>query len=425
MGKLAILGGPPQVKFPKPHFKWGVPNSKYRDDVINYLLNEGPLSIDGRYGIIEELENRFAEYHNVRYALLTSSGTTALHSAFFGVGIGHHDEVIAPAYTFLATVTPVLHCGGVPILCDCRSDNGNIKVDNIEELITTRTKAIAINHQWGHPVDISQLKTIAKNYGLAIVEDCSHALGATYAEEKVGTFGDVACISLQGNKLVYAGEGGVLLTNNQEVYERALLLGHYRKRTRTISLEQYKYLADTGYGMKYRIHPLGAVLANSILKDVDELIRMRNENLEYFSNGLKTIPGIDAPSIESGMTWGAHYGFKPKVDFKYLGGIDRALYVKALAAEGAEVNVPGSKPLNLYPLFQQSSCDLHNVRKPAYLPGDFPLAEHYYSQIISLPTFTYPAKELIDQYLEAIEKVNTNKEQLLSYERLISQSSGP
>src|SRR5436309_232969 len=126
MDKLAILGGTPKVNFPKPHFKWGVPSPKYRDELIDYLLNERPLSIDGRYGIIEELENRFAEYHNVKYALLTSSGTTALHSAFFGIGIGHQDEVIAPAYTFLATVTPILHCGGVPILCDCRSDNGNI-----------------------------------------------------------------------------------------------------------------------------------------------------------------------------------------------------------------------------------------------------------------------------------------------------------
>lgn len=416
MDKLAILGGAPRVKAPHPHFVWGKPTSRYRDEVIQYLLNGGPLSIDGREGIVAELENRFAEYHGVRYALLTSSGTTALHSAFFGVGISNGDEVIAPAYTFLATVTPILHCGGIPILCDCRSDNGNIDVHRIEELITSKTKAIVINHQWGHPADIIEIRSIAQGRSLALIEDCSHALGATYWEQKVGTFGDVACISLQGNKLVFAGEGGVLLTNSKEIYERAVVLGHYRKRTQSVSSETLRAFAETGYGMKYRIHPLGAVLANAVMKDVDDLITMRNDNLEYFSNLLLGLPAIDPPSISQGLTWGAHYGFKPKLVFEELEGLTRTTYVKALAAEGVEVKIPGSKPLNLYPLFQQSNLELHSVKKPAYRVGDFPSAELYYSKIISLPTFTYPSHEIIDQYIEAIEKVYANKESLRAYQ---------
>lgn len=416
MEKLAILGGTQKVVTPHPHYKWGLPIEKYRDELITYLMNGGSLSIDGREGIIAELETRFAEYHSMKYALLTNSGTTALHSAFFAVGINNGDEVIAPSYTFLATVTPILHCGGIPILCESKRENGNIDASRIEELITPRTKAIVVNHQWGHPVDILEIKSIAKKHGLALVEDCSHALGATYFGEKVGTFGDAACISLQGNKLVFAGEGGVLVTNSQEIYERALLLGHYRKRTKSVSLEHHRYLSETGYGMKYRIHPLGAVLANAIMKDVDELIRMRNENLEYFAKGLKRIGGIEPPSIKEGSTWGAHYGFKPKLIFEDLEGISRATYVKALAAEGVEVKIPGSKPLNLYPLFQQTAIGLHSLQKPGYKAGDFPAAELYYSEIISLPTFTYPSHTIIDQYLDAIEKVYLNREHMRFYE---------
>lgn len=416
MEQLAILGGARKVRTPHPHFRWNTPIAKYRDEVISYLLNDGPLSIDGRKGIIAELENRFAEYHGVKYALLTSSGTTALHSAFFGLGITEGDEVIAPVYTFLATVTPVFHCGAIPILCECRGDNGNIDVTQIEQLITAKTKAIVINHQWGHPVDIAELRAIAERRSLGFLEDCSHALGATYFGRKVGTFGDVACISLQANKLIYAGEGGVLLTNSREIYERAVLLGHYRKRTQEVLSEALRHLAETGYGMKYRIHPLGAVLANAMLKDVDELIGMRNENLQYFAKGLQQISGIEPPSIGEGLTWGAHYGFKPRILLEDFQGISRTTYVKALAAEGVEVKVPGSKPLNLYPLFQRESLDLHNLRTLSYKSGDFPEAESYYSRIISLPTFTYPSYEIIDEYLAAIAKVHNNKDQLRSYQ---------
>lgn len=412
---LALLGGAPIVRTPHPHYVWGLAKDKYKNELIKYIEDGRPLSIDGRSGIYEELENRFAQYHGVKYALLTNSGTTALHSAFFGIGILPGDEVIAPAYTFLATVTPILHCTGVPILCDSRVDNGNIDATLIESLITKRTKAIVINHQWGHPVDMSLVTDISKRHNLLLVEDCSHAIGATYEGRKVGTFGDVACISLQANKLIYAGEGGVLLTNNKEIYERAILLGHFQKRTKSVTLEKYKYLSETGYGLKYRQHPLGAVLANALLKDVDQLIENRNRNLDYFSKKLSRVKGIEPPFTASNVTRGAYYGYKPKIKFDELHPIDRETYMKALVAEGVEVKIPKSKPLNFYPLFQNKFIELSGSDKPLYKAGDFPAAEKYYDEIMSLPTFTEPSTQIIDEYIGAFEKVYRLKDQLLEY----------
>jgi dTDP-4-amino-4,6-dideoxygalactose transaminase len=413
--KLAINGGEKTVTIPFPHFKWPILDEEIKKAIIEYLDNQ-PISLYGREGIYKELEDKFAEYHNVKYAIATNSGTTALHSAFFGIGIKPNDEIIAPTYTFLATVTPILHCGGIPIFCDAEFDTGNIDVDKIEEKITDKTKAIVINHQWGHPVEMDKLMKIKEKYNLFLVEDCSHAHGATYKGKKVGTFGDVACFSLQGNKMITAGEGGILITDNQEIYERATLLGHYRNRSeQCVKSEFYKRFVKTGYGLKYRMHPLGAVIASKQFDNLDKWNKMRKECLEYLSEGLKKIKGIEPPVTKDYVTRGAFYGYKPKFkpeDFDNRISINK--YVKALQAEGVDIDIPGSKPLHMLPLFQIEDDGMYGFKKKIYKKGDFPVAEKYYSTLMSMPTFTLPSsKEIIDQYLKAFKKVGDYYEELL------------
>ncbi len=413
--KLAIKGGKKSVTFPHPHFSWPLIEKEEIKAVTTYLQSRKPISIDGREGIYKELEDTIKKYFGVRYALLTNSGTTALHSAFFGVGIKPGDEVIAPTYTFLATVTPIFHCGGIPILCDAQTDTGNVDPKDIEERVTKKTKAIVVTHMLGHPVELDEICQIARRHKLFLIEDCSHAHGALYKEKKVGTFGDAACFSLQAQKIITAGEGGFLITNDREIYERAILLGHFRERCRQeVKLPFYKQFVDTGYGLKYRIHPLGAVIALVQFKKLDKWIKLRRETLNYFSKKLEGIPGIEPPETRTYVDRGAWYGYKPKYKPEELDNLPVQKYIKALQAEGVEIHKPGSKPLHLLPLFQIENDRMYGFTKKTYKRGDFPKAEKYYESILSLPTFTLPPeRDIIDQYIEAFQKVANNIKELV------------
>ncbi len=414
MKKLAINGGPKTIE--NSHaFKWPNVSQDIIDAVTEYLRNE-PISIYDRSGIYSRLEDKFAKYHDAKYAILTNSGTTALHSAFFAAGIKAGDEVIAPTYTFLATVTPIIHCFATPILVDAQPDTGNIDPEEIRKEITKKTKAIVINHNWGHPVDLEEIIKIKEEFNLKLIEDCSHAHGATYKGRKVGTFGDAACFSLQANKAVFSGEGGILITNDKEIYEKATLLGHYRARSEQCVEDDFlKQFSETGYGLKYRIHPLGAVIADKSFDKLEEVIALRKEKLNYLSEKLKGIKGISPPITRDYVTRGAFYGYKPFFKPEELNNISREDYVKALQAEGLDVTIPGSKPLHMLPLFQQKNTGFYDdfIKRKTYKNGDFPNAEKYWNNILSLPTFTYESYELIDKYVEGFKKVADNINELV------------
>ncbi|MBU1148524.1 DegT/DnrJ/EryC1/StrS family aminotransferase [Patescibacteria group bacterium] len=403
----AILGGKPAVSLAHPHFDWPIISQKDIKAVVKQLKS-GEISLAGQEGIIKKFEDRFKKYIGTKYALATSSGTAALHTAFFACGIGQGDEVIAPTYTFLATVTPILHCLGRPVLADCDFRTGCIDPQDIKKRITKKTKAIAVTHIWGHPCQMNEIRKIAKKHKLYLIEDCSHAHGAKYQGKKVGTLSDVAIFSLQGKKVLPAGEGGILLTNNKEILERSILFGHYGKRPKQqVKSKFYRQFIKTGYGLKLRMHPLAAALANSQLDNLPKWIKSRQQNLNHFSQGLAKIPGITPPFTEKGMNRGAFYGYKPMYQPGELGGLRKDIYIQALQAEGVEVHQPGSKPLHLLPLFQVQKDGMYNncLQKKLYKAGDLPVAEKFFEDSLSLPTFTKPSYRIISQYLKAFAKI--------------------
>lgn len=288
---LALWGGRPAVDTPAPHFSW----PPLTDAAITAVLQQlrTSISIYDRSGVIADLEDALAGYHDTAHALLTSSGTAALHSAYAACGLGQGDEVIVPAYTFLATATPLLHLGATPVLVDCE-DSGNIDPYLVEQAITTRTRAIVVTHMWGYPADIIALRDIANRLGVWLIEDGSHAHGASVDGRKVDTFGHLAAFSMNGPKPLSAGEGGFLLTNDDELYHRALLHGHYNKRCRTeIPADHplHRY-ATTGMGLKFRIHPLAAAIALDQLGRLDEYLSGRATIAEYMAGELRAMPGI-------------------------------------------------------------------------------------------------------------------------------------
>jgi len=413
--RLAIHGGKPVIRAPRPHFRWPPSVPGLAAALADYVEAGGPLSIPGRDGIYAKLEDRLAALHDRRYALLTSSGTMALYSAFFAIGLEPGDEVISTVYSFHATATPLLHLGALIHFCDVEPDTGNIDAGELASLVTPRTRAVVTNHMWGHPVDVEAIAAICRRNRIAWVEDCSHAHFAQYCGRTVGKFGDVSVLSLQGNKLLTGGEGGVLLTDSREIYERATLLGHSLKRSEEcVEDPRWREIRRTGYGLKFRMHPLAAVMVDHLLEHhCFSWIQSRAETLQRFSDGLaatgKVRPMARRPYVTS---MGAHYGFKPRLDFQAL-GVSRETLVKALQAEGLEVEIPGSPPFHRLPIFDPERFRISGFQKMDHRGRSFPGAEAYTASTLSLPTFTFPEDlPMVDAYVEAFHKVFHHIEEL-------------
>lgn len=416
--KLAILGGPRMINKKSPHFTWPPINKKIEKAVIKQLHKS--ISIYDRSGIFKNFEESFAKYHKRKFALLCSSGTLAIHSMFVAAGFREGDEVICPAYTFFATVTPLLFTGAKPVLCDI-DENGNIDPQEIKKKITPKTKGIIVTHMWGVPCQMDEIVKICRKNNLILIEDCSHAHGAKYKGKSVGSFGDLAAWSLQGPKNVSGGEGGILVTDNEEFYYRALLLGHYNKRCKQEIPKKhplYKY-AVTGMGLKYRAHPLAIAIAFETFKNLENYLKIKRLFAKKLINSLKKLPGIDFPpayfKADIEPSWYALiFQYRPEK----LGGLPIEKFFQALQAEGlSEIDRPGSTcPLNLLPLFQNPT-DLFPVYKNnpfKYKPGDFPKAEAFYQNAIKLPVWASKKdSKIVNLYIQGIKKVIDNYHDLL------------
>ena len=223
--------------------------------------------------------------------MATSSGTAALHSLYYGARIGPGDEVICCDYGFFATVTPLLQLGATPVFADCSPD-GTISADSAEAAVTGKTKAIMVTHMWGQPARMDALRALCDKHGLLLFEDCSHAHGARFGGQVVGSLGDGAAWSLQAQKTIWAGEGGVLATGLQDIYERAMLLGHFNVRALEEIPQSSPNFASafTGTGLKYRAHPLALALALPQIKAVDQLLQDRHQAAADLIDALMSIP---------------------------------------------------------------------------------------------------------------------------------------
>lgn len=418
--ELALTGGEPTVKLALG--KWPPYDATAASDIAQ-MMHAGELSYYGEEGKVKELEEKFETYHGVPYALATSSGTSALHSAFVALGLQAGDEVIAPTHTFLATVMPIFAAGAIPVLVDCEPTSEGISPARIRAAVTARTKAIVVTHLWGHPVSMDAILEVAREHGLRIVEDCSHAHGSTYKGTAVGTLGDVGCFSLQGKKAVSGGQGGILITRDQDLYERALLFGHFRVRAEQgIFNPDLRRYASTGWGLNYRMHPFSAALASRMMDRLDDVIERRRVRHTRLSAGLLDVPGVQPPTISSDVTMGAWYGYKPRFVPEDL-GIPMATYIEALRAEGVQVSKPGSQPLHRADVFSgrpgssQMPFALSPRTRRAHDVSEFPVAEGISQVSLSLPTFTYEDSDVVDQYIDAFAKVARSAAALRQFAR--------
>lgn len=412
---LAVLGGDPVVTQAGPHFTWPPLDEQTTAAVVAQLGNG--ISIYDRSGVIEHLEDALCHYHGIANAVLTSSDTAALYSMYAACGIGPGDEVIVPAYTFFATATPLLHLGAIPVPADC-DESGNLDPTDVARRITPSTKAVVVTHMWGVPAAMHALTAVADGHGLMLLEDGSHAHGATIDGEPVGAFGRAAAFSMNGPKPLSAGEGGFVLTDDDEVYYRVLLHGHYNKRCRSElppDHPRYRY-ATTGMGLKFRIHPLAASIALDQLGHLDDYLKGRAVIAAYLRERLSDLPAIVVPELPPGVR-AAWYGLPLGYAADELDGVPVERFYEALRAEGChEVDRPGSTcPLNLLPLFQEPGPLFPEYRgRLSFSPGDFPKAEAIHHNTLKLPVWHREEDiALVDGYIAAFRKVVDNHRDLL------------
>jgi len=244
------------------------------------------ISSAGKY--IAEFENRFAEYCGCKYGVTTTSGTTALHLALASLGIGPGDEVIMPAFTMAACAFSVVYTGAKPVLVDAEPATWNMDVTQLERRVTEKTKAIMPVHIYGHPCDMDAIMDIAKRRNLVVVEDAAEAHGAEYKGKRVGGIGQLSCFSFYANKIVTTGEGGMIVTNDAQIAERA-------KRLKDQAFSPQRRFLHTNIGFNYRMTNVQAAIGLAQMESIDRFVEMRRKNASLYSAGLKNIPGITLP----------------------------------------------------------------------------------------------------------------------------------
>jgi perosamine synthetase len=234
---------------------------------------------------IRKFESQFSEFLGVSHSISTSSCTGALHIAMSALGIGPGDEVIVPEITWVATANAVSLVGAIPVFCDVESDTWCLDPFKLEDLITARTKAVVPVHLYGHPAKMDEIVKVARNHNLFVVEDAAPAIGAEWKGERVGSFGDFACFSLQGAKLLVAGEGGVLVTNQTDLYEKA-------KKIWDQGRDPNKTFWIDSPGLKYKMSNIQAAIALGQIERCDQQIIMKRRIAEWYRHGLEQCPFI-------------------------------------------------------------------------------------------------------------------------------------
>lgn len=409
--KLAINGGKKAVKNKKEHDKWP-PNAGYKELLELSRQRNSDIGIKGKTGPVKEFEEMFLKFmeNKVKYAITFNSGTSALLASYIAVGITEGDEVIGPALTYHAALSPLHILKAKVVLADVEKDSRCISPESIKKLITKNTKAITVVHQWGHPADMEKILKIAKKHDLKIIEDCSHAHGSKYKNQLVGTFGDVATFSLQTNKTVFAGEGGILVTNNEEFHDKATLVGHYRDRSkeeiRNPNLQKYWV---TGFGLKLRMSPFNAIIAKYSLKNFRKIVKNRHKCLKYLSERIeKEINYIDPPLISKHIYMGGWYGYKPIFKSEKLNNVPRERFVEIAQEEGMQISIPSGKLLSKQPLYNKKHTELFpQFERYQNNPENTPNAKFLESNSLSFPTFSNWKKDekIIDQYINALKKI--------------------
>jgi perosamine synthetase len=409
-GRLAIDGGPRAVSRPYRE-RWRPVRARDIAAIARHGLRGVSTMAKGE-GPIAELEAGFAWLTGSRHALAMNSGTATLHSAYFAVGAGPGSEVIVPSYTFFASASPILQCGARPVFCDVDARTLVGDPDDVERRITPRTRAICVVHMWGNPAPLDRFADIARRHRLALIEDCSHAHGATYRGRPVGGWGDVGCFSLQGAKAVSGGEAGVAVTDNAELFDRMLVLGHYGRLRKGQAANTFEsdYLS---LGVKYRPHLYAALLARGSLSRLEELNRRRRRNYAILGEELAGCPAVQPIPTTPGAVRGGFLEYILRYDPSRAGGMELDEFAAAAVAEGVPVGAErysaigrAGRMLHQSPIFTRTGAfGLDGADGRAGDRGELPVSESLKGRLLTLPPLTKVPERFVRDCARGLRKV--------------------
>ncbi len=421
--RLALLGGPKAItRDAGDIFDWPIITREDEEAVLDILRRRAMSGQD----VTEKFESEFAAWQGLKYALGYSTGTAAIQAAMYACGVGVGDEIVCQSLTYWASALQCFSLGASVVFAEVDPRSLCIDPADLEKRLSPRTKAIVVVHYLGHPADMDAIMAIARRHKVKVIEDVSHAQGGLYKGKKVGTFGDVAAMSLMSGKSLAVGEAGILLTDDHHLFERAISFGHYERFDASIeSPELRPFIGLPLGGAKYRMHQMSSAVGRVQLRHYDERMAEIDQSMNYFWDCLEGTPGLVAhrPPKGSGSTMGGWYAAHGIYEPEALGGLSASRYCEAVRAEGVPAAAPGcNRPLHLHALF--NTCDVYGHGKPTRIanadrdlrqpPGSLPVTERMIERIIWIPWFKHFRREVIDQYVAAYRKAAEGYRELLA-----------
>ncbi|HDY87003.1 MAG TPA: DegT/DnrJ/EryC1/StrS family aminotransferase [bacterium] len=424
--KLAINGGPAVRTKTFPAYKVIGEEEK---EAVSRVLDSGVLSRflgcwhSDFYGgpEVQALEKEWAEYFNIKHAVAVNSCTSGLYCAVGATGIEPGEEVIVSPYTMSASATAPLIFNAIPVFADIEEDYFCLAPESVKQLITSRTRAIIVVDIFGQPYDADAINSIAKEYNLYVIEDTAQAPGALYKDRYAGTLGDIGVYSLNYHKHIHCGEGGVVVTNSDDLAEKVRLI---RNHAEAVVEEKGATNLVNMIGFNFRMTEIEAAIARCQLQKLDVFLKTRQKNCAYLSERLCQIPAITSVKIRPECTHS--YYVQPFKFDEQRAGVSRDHFIEAVKAElaptelreteGVNIGCGYVKPLYLQPLFQNRICygSKGCPFKPPWYQGQVnyqqgicPVAERMYYKELFMHSLihSFIAKEDLDDLAEAFEKV--------------------
>lgn len=416
---LAIFGGDRAIERPLRAYR---SVGREEREALARVIDDNCLS--GFYGSwgdqflggprVKQFEAAWAERFGCKHVVSVNSATSGLFAAIGAAGVEPGDEVIVPPYTMSATVVAPLIYGGIPVFVDIEPDTFCLNVGNVRAAIGPRTKAIIAVNLFGHPARLQELRVLADDYGLMLIED--NAQGPLAAENGVyaGTIGHIGIFSLNYHKHIHTGEGGMCCTNDDSLAERLQMIRNHAE-----NIVEPKGIADISnlIGFNYRMTELSAAVGLVQLKHVDEHVELRQRLAERLSEGLEDLEGFAVPKVRQGCRH-VYYVWAAKVDEDSL-GVPRDALVRAIAAEGVPISQGYVRPLYLLPMFQKriaigSRGYPFSLSDRTYPKGLCPLAEYMYEKQVIMfePCAINVSEEEAGEIIAAIRKVHAGRHEL-------------
>ncbi len=317
-----------------------------------------------------EFEQQFAHFHGARHGIAVTNGTAALEVVMSALGVGPGDEVIVPDFTFVATASAVLYAGALPVTVDITAETQCLDPQLAEAAVTPRTKAIIAVHMGGHPADLDALSELANHKGIALIEDSAHAHASEWRGKRVGTFGVGATFSFQSSKLMTAGEGGIVITND-DAFERRARSVHDCGR-----MPGEWFYSHYINGSNYRLSEWQGAVLSAQLSRLDAQTQRRHQNARLLDKLLPRIPGITPQKLDSRCTRNGQYAYIFHVDSKKFAGVPTARLIRAMNAEGIP-NQASYPPVHLLDLFKNGEyrrrlCPSQDKENHAFLLAEYP-----------------------------------------------------